>query len=512
MKYSIVSYSSLTSFKRFVSTFALVLAAFLFVLDYTVANVALPYIAGGLASAVNEGTYVITSFAIGNAIFVPLTGYFSSKFGMIRVIISSILFFTLFSFLSAISPNLFCLVIFRFLAGASAGSLIPLSQGLLILIQPKSRIDLFMALYALMILVAPALGPIVGGLISEELDWRWIFYINIPIGVFCVIALIFTLSDIDEKKDREKLDVSGFLFLFIGMASLQIFLDKGQEWDWFGSNKILITFILAILGIYFLVVSSISRDEPILDLKLFKIPNFLTAAIVIFFSYSIYFGSVVIIPLWLQTQMGYNAVNAGISVAPIGIGSMLVLFLALKLLLKYGPVILMIVGFFLMAIASEYVRYFPVSIDRNHIMLSRFIMGMGIGFWIIPMMSMASLSLPENKIAKGLGLFHFIRGISGAIGASIYPTLYERRMIRAYENIVSSAHYSQFQQVPEPLVQGKDYLLDKIIQKQASVIAINEVFHFMGIIFFILALCMLIFLKNQKLINLNQNRLDLSFE
>jgi DHA2 family multidrug resistance protein len=509
---SITRYENLNPLKRFFSTLALVLAAFLFVLDYTVANVALPFIAGGLASAVNEGTYVITSFAIGNAIFVPLTGYFSTKFGMIRVIIYSVLFFTLFSFLSAISANLFTLVLFRFLAGASAGALIPLSQGLLVLIQPKSRINLFMALYALIILVAPALGPIFGGWISEEFDWRWIFYINIPVGVFCVIALKLTLGSINEKKDGEKLDVMGFLFLFMGMASLQIFLDKGQEWDWFGSNKILITFVLAILGIYFLVVSSVSSEEPILDLKLLKIPNFLTASIVIFFSYSIYFGSVVIIPLWLQTQMGYNALNAGISVAPIGIGSILVLFLALKIVSKFGPLILMIIGFFLMGLASEYVRYFPADIDRNHIMLSRFIMGVGIGFWIIPMMNMAALSLPENKLAKGLGLFHFIRGISGAIGASIYPTLYERRMIRAHENIVSKLQLNKLHEVPESLVQGKDYLLDMIIQKQASVVAINEVFHFMGIIFFILAICMLFVLKADKQKKLSLSRLDLPIE
>jgi DHA2 family multidrug resistance protein len=181
----------LSPVNRFVATLALILAAFLFVLDYTIANVAVPYIAGGLAAGVSEGTYVITSFAVGNAVFVPMTAFFSKRFGMIRTLSISIFLFTLFSLFCGAAPTLFSLTLFRFLQGASAGPLIPLSQGLLVLVQPKKRIQLILAIYAMVVLIAPVFGPIVGGYFCIYWDWRWIFYINLPVGLFCTTAIYF---------------------------------------------------------------------------------------------------------------------------------------------------------------------------------------------------------------------------------------------------------------------------------------------------------------------------------
>ncbi len=503
---------ALSPAERFLSTLALKLTAFLFILDYTIANVALPYIAGGLATSVYEGTYVITSFAIGNAIFVPMTGYFSNKFGMICTLILSIFLFTVFSILCAVAPNLYLLVIFRFLQGASAGSLLPLSQGLLVLIQPKEKIHFFMALYALIILVAPAIGPIIGGWICEFFNWRWIFYINLPIGIFSTISLSTILMKFNQKKVTPKLDYLGFLLLFIAMSSLQIFLDRGQIWDWFNSNKILFLCILSFLSLFYLVIKSLYSQDPILDLKLFKIPLFLTSCVVIFFSYSIYFGGVVLIPFWLQTEMNYNALNAGIAIAPIGVGSIAVLFLALKLMPKIGPIKMMIIGFLFMALASEYVRFFSMFVDRYHIMMSRFIMGLGIGFWIIPMMNMAALSLSKQQLASGLGLFHFIRGISGAIGASIYPTLYERRMVRTHANLTSNLNILEYQNNLSLNNEKSLFQLEKMINKQAALISINEVFHLMAVVFFVFALSFSIYVTFYKEKKQTLENLDLSLE
>ena len=476
---------------QFVATMALILGAFLFVLDYTIANVAVPYIAGGLASGVSEGTYVITSFAVGNAIFIPMTSYFSERFGMIRTLSLSIFLFTIFSLFCGGAPSLLSLVVFRFLQGAAAGPLIPLSQGLLVVIQPKKRIQFVLAIYAMVVLVAPVFGPIVGGYFCIYWNWRWIFYINLPIGIFCSSAILIILKPLNKVDLKKKVDFIGFSVLLIGMTALQIFLDKGQDWDWFGSEKIWIAAILAFLGIFYLILWSLYNKKAILELSLLRIRNFAIANIIIFFSYSMYFGSIVLIPLWLQTQMGYNALAAGVAVAPIGVGSIIVSLGVAKILNKTGPILPMVIGFLIIAISSEYVRYFPAEIDRYHIMLSRFILGIGIGFWLTPMMSMAALSLPEEKLASGLGIFHLVRGVSGGIGASLYPTLYLRRQIHQHSNLIGEIN--DFKEGSRDYIEqiGSLPLADLLIERQASVIAINEVFHLMAIIVFILSFVIL---------------------
>lgn len=480
---------------QFVATMALILGAFLFVLDYTIANVAVPYIAGGLASGVSEGTYVITAFAVGNAVFIPMTGYFSERFGMIRTLSLSLFLFTIFSLFCGAAPSLLALVVFRFLQGAAAGPLIPLSQGLLVIIQPKKRIQFVLAVYAMVVLVAPVFGPIVGGYFCIYWNWRWIFYINLPIGLFCSAAVLIILKPLNIVNLMKKADLIGFSFLVIGMTALQIFLDKGQEWDWFGSEKIWIAAIFAFLGIFYLLLWSLLTKNAILELSLLRIRNFAIANIIVFFSYSMYFGSIVVIPLWLQTQMGYNALAAGIAVAPIGVGSIIVSLAVAKILSKIGPIWPMLIGFIIIAISSEYVRYFPFQIDRYHIMLSRFILGIGIGFWITPMMNMAALSLPKDKLASGLGIFHLVRGISGAIGASLYPTLYLRRQIHQHANLIG--YVTEFKESSRAYIEqiGSLPLAEQLIERQASVIAINEVFHLMAIIVFLLSFVLLFAFK-----------------
>ncbi len=482
---------NLSPLARFTVTLALILAAFLFVLDYTIANVAIPYIAGGLASGVNEGVYVITAFAVGNAVFVPMTGFFSERFGMINTLSLSIFLFTILSLLCGAAPTLLSLTVFRFFQGAVAGPLIPLSQGLLVMVQPKKRINLILAIYAMVVLVAPVFGPIAGGYFCIYWNWRWIFYINLPIGLFCSWAVFAILKPLNVKNLTKKVDGIGFVFLLIGMTALQIFLDKGEEWDWFGSQRICVLAILAFLGIFYLLLWSKLAKNPLIDLNLFRIRNFALANIIVFFSYSMYFGSIVLIPLWLQTQMGYNALAAGIAVAPIGLGSILVSIAVAKLMGKIGSIWPMMIGFVIIAISSEYVCYFPAQIDRYHIMLSRFILGIGIGFWITPMMNMAALSLPKEKIASGLGIFHFVRGISGAIGASIYPTIYLRRLIHQHANLIGNVN--EYKESSRNYLEqiGSLPLADILIERQASVIALNEVFHLMAIVVFLLAILLI---------------------
>lgn len=489
----------LSPIKQFIASFALILGSFIFVLDYTIANVAIPYIAGGLAASVSEGIYTITSFAVGNAIFVPMTGWLSQRFGMIRVLVLSLFFFTLFSVLCGAAPTLLSLVVFRFLQGVAAGPLLPLSQGILVLIQPPKRVNLVLAIFSMVVLTAPVFGPIVGGYFCIYWDWRWIFYINLPIGIFCTIAVAKTLMYLNKTDPTKKVDVVGFCLLFVGMTALQIFLDKGEEWDWFGSQRIWVAAILAFLGLFYLIVWSLFKKEPLLELSLLKIRNFAIVNITVFVSYLMYMGGIVLIPLWLQTQMGYNALAAGIAVSTIGLGSLIVTLPVARIVNLIGPIWPMIIGFVIIAISNEYVVYFPAGIDRYHIMLSRFVLGLGLGFWITPMLSMASLALPKDKIPSGLGIFHMVRGVSGGIGASICTTVYLRRLIHQHENLIS--HINVYQET------GREYLKEigslpfanLLIDRQASVIAMNEVFHVMAIMMFLLIIVLLFAFKNHTI-------------
>ncbi len=456
--------------KQIIATIALILGSFLFVLDYTIANVAIPYIAGGLAAGVSEGTYVITSFAVGNAIFIPMAGYFSDRFGMIRTLGLSLFLFTFFSALCGAAPTLVSLVIFRFLQGAAAGPLIPLSQGLLVMIQKPKHVNTVLGIFSMVVLVAPVLGPIIGGYFCLYWEWRWIFYINVPIGIFCTVVVFETLSHLNKVNLKRRVDYISFALLFVGMSALQIFLDKGQEWDWFGSERIWVLAIIAFLGTFYLLLWTFMTKKPLLELSLLRVRNFAIACIVIFFAYSTYIGSVVIIPLWLQTEMGYTALAAGIAVAPIGIGSIIISIPIAKAMKWTGPIWPMLIGFILVSISNLYVRYFPFDVDRYHIMLSRLILGFGIGFWLTPLFMMATTSLPKEKLASGLGIFHFIRGLSGGIGTSVCTTMYLRRQIHQHENLIANIRSCPESAAP---------LANHFIDQQASVIAINEVFQAM---------------------------------
>lgn len=491
---------------RIAATVGIALGAFMFVLDYTVANVAIPYIAGGLAAGVDQGTYVLTFFTVGNAVFLPMTGWLSNRFGLVHTYIWSLILFTIFSWACGMAPTLFSLVVFRFLQGAAAGPIIPVAQSLLTIIYPPQKLQMVMAIFALVVLVAPVLGPIVGGYFCVFWDWRWIFMINIPVGIVCVFIIWAILDPHRRQKTPVPLDYVSVILLVVGMTSLQLFLDKGQQWDWFHSDKIRICSILAFLGISYLLLWSIVKKNPLLHLYLFRIRNFTIACTLMFFAYSLYMGIVVIIPLWLQTYQGYNAFWAGISVAPLGIGPVLLAPFVAKITQKYGPRIPLFVGFFAMAMASLYTRYFVSEVSLSIVMLSRLFFGIGIGFFMIPMISMPAMALPRNEseLANGLGIFHFIRGVSGGIGISIYETMFQRRTIHHHFNIIEKFNVylpetrEYMKQIQALGFQGESAkaVANKVVDQQAAVLALDEVS--IVITWVCLALCILVLFAKQE--------------
>lgn len=488
-----VEQTDLSKGQKLVLTFALCLVAFMFVLDYTIANVAVPYIAGGLGVSNSEGTYVITFFSVGNAIFLPMTSWLTKVFGDKKVIIGATILFTFFSFTCAASPNLMFLVASRFLQGASAGPLIPLSQGILTKLF-RSQIEKISTIFGMIVLIAPVVGPVVGGYICFNYDWRWIFYINLPVGLISVFLMVFMMKGMRYKLIPENFDWFTFTFLLLGMTSLQLFLDKGQQWDWWRSGRVIALSIITAISIGYMLIWSFISDKPLFNLKLFKNRVFSLACLIIFFAYSLYFAAVVIFPLWLEDVQGYTALNAGLAVAPMGLGALISSAIVGKFLKKAQPVYFISFGFFLMALASFYAANFVPQISFYHIAMSRVLFGSGLSFWMIPLMAMASNSLEDKDLAAGLGIFHFLRSLSGGIGTAVYVTLFMRRGIHQTSNLAYT--FNQYTQVSRnyfaeissliPNPKSAQYELGSIVASQAESFGFVEINNLMGYICLIL--------------------------
>ena len=326
----------LTGINRFLSLIALSLATFLIVLDYTIANISIPYIAGDLGVSADQGTYIITSFAVGNAIGLPISGWLTLRVGSIRLLINSIFLFVLFSWICGTSQNFIMLLIGRFFQGFVAGPLIPLSQSLIVSTNPPKKKNAVLAFWSMIIIVAPVIGPLLGGWISFDYTWPWIFYINIPFGLLSAFFIYYTLRGFESPTAKKPIDFIGFFLLAVFVSCLQIVLDKGEQFDWFRSPIIKILSTLSFLSFVYLLVWEATHPRPIIDLRLFKIKSYSISVIFVTIMNAMYFGSIVLIPLWLQVNMGYNSIWAGVAVAPIGIAPLCLSVFSGAMITKFG--------------------------------------------------------------------------------------------------------------------------------------------------------------------------------
>lgn len=300
-------------------TVALSLATFMQVLDSTIANVAIPTIAGDLGSSNSQGTWVITSFGVANAISIPITGWLAKRIGEVRLFLWATGLFALASWLCGISNSLGMLIFFRVIQGLVAGPLIPLSQSLLLNNYPPAKRSMALALWSMTIVVAPIFGPILGGYISDNYHWGWIFFINIPIGLVVILMAGSTLKGRETKTEIKPIDTVGLVLLVVGIGALQIMLDQGKELDWFNSTEIIVLTVIAVIAITFLIVWELTDDHPVIDLSLFKSRNFTIGCLCISLAYMLYFGAIVLLPQLLQEVYGYTATWAGLASAPVGI-------------------------------------------------------------------------------------------------------------------------------------------------------------------------------------------------
>lgn len=477
--------TNITGVQLLLLNIALGLGTFIQILDTSIANVAIPYIAGNLSVSADEGTWVITSFAASNAVVLPLTGWLSDYFGRVRLFVWSVLLFSLMSFLCGFSSSLTMLIVCRVLQGAVAGSLIPLSQSLLVANNPVENQGAALGFWAMIVVVAPVMGPIFGGYLTEVYSWPWIFYINVPIGITSASIVWFFLKDQESPIIRNPIDWVGLFLLSAGVASLQIMLDKGKDLDWFESQVIIsLTIISAISFIYF-AAWSFGQKYPIVDFSFFKNINFAFGTLTITLGFLLYFSSTVTVPLWLQTEQNYTAYWAGVAIAPVGLFSIFFSTTVGKNLKYFDLRAVAAFGFFIFSMSFFYQSSFTTSVDLDTLMLSRFFQGCGIVFFFLPLTQLSLFSIPKERYASASGLFHFVRILVGSgFGTSLSIELWTRleifhharlsEYITSYRPVIESFKRYLRDNNPHFTDSVTRRILDQGVEQQAYMLSSND--------------------------------------
>lgn len=488
------STSCITGVSLVLLTIAVSFGIFMNVLDTSIANVAIPTIAGTMAVSADEGTWIITSFTVSMAIVLPLTGWLSRRFGEVRLFTLSTLLFTVASVLCGLSTSLPMLVFFRVLQGAVAGPMIPLSQSLLLRNYPEDKKGLATALWATVAVAAPVIGPILGGYITDSYSWPWIFYINIPVGLFSAYLTWTILRERETEIISTPIDFVGLILLAVGIGCLQILLDKGKDLDWFNSTVITVLAAISVICLSFLIVWELTEKHPIIDLNLFARRNFAIGTTAISLGYMAFFGSVVILPLWLQTQMNYTPTWAGIATAPLGIIPFIVSPFMGWLMGKIDLRIIVSFGFLIFSSCSFWLAGFTTDVTLSHVAFVRFMQGIGIPFFFIPIIAILLSGLPNKDIASAAGLSNFLRILGGSFGTSIFVTLWDHRerihQSKLVESLSAFNPYlnQKIQQLQSiGLTNKASYaVVTKITVNQAYMLATNDIFWLSGILFFLL--------------------------
>ena len=471
------------------TTLGLALASFMQVLDTTIANVSLPTISGNLGGSANQATWVITSFAVSNAIALPLTGWLARRFGERKLFMWSTLAFVIASFLCGIANSMGLLVLARALQGFVAGPMYPVTQALLLSIYPAHKRGQAIALLAMVTVVAPIAGPILGGWITDNYSWEWIFFINIPIGIFASFTVGAQLKGRPERLEKPKMDYIGLATLVLGVGALQILLDLGNDEDWFHSTTIVILAIIAVISLAVFVIWELTDDDPIVNLRLFGHRNFSAGSAALVVAYAAFFSVGILVPLWLQRNLGYTAIWAGFATAPIGILPVILTPFVGKYAHRFDLRVLASVAFIAMSLTSFARSLFNLDVDFGTVAMVQLFQGLGVALFFMPVLTILLSDLEPHEIAAGSGLATFMRTLGGSFAASLTTYLWTSR------SAVHHAQLTEHQSAYDPAVLdqvtalgGGDALrgaavLERMILNQAAQIGFNEIFHLLGIIF-----------------------------
>ncbi|HLV85784.1 MAG TPA: DHA2 family efflux MFS transporter permease subunit [Candidatus Sulfotelmatobacter sp.] len=486
-----------------VVTFSVMLATFMEVLDTTVVNVSIPHIAGNLASTNEEGTWVVTSYLVSNAIVLPISGWLANHFGRKRLLLACVGGFTVTSLCCGLATSLPQLIIFRVLQGLSGGGLQPLAQAILLETFPKERHGHAMAAFGIGILLAPILGPTLGGWITDNYSWRWIFYLNLPVGILSWFLMTrFVFDPHYVKRSGDKVDLWGIGFLALGIGSLQIFLDTGERKDWFSSSYIRTFVILCIVGLVALVIRELMTDHPVVDLRALKNRSFAAGVFLISMLGFILYASLVLLPLYLQTLMGYPAYNSGLALSPRGIGALVFTPLAGHLTTKTDPRRLLVVGLVLGSITMFDLSGLNLYAGFWDIFWAQMLQGVALAFLFIPLMSLAMSRIAPERMGNATSIFNLMRNIGGSVGIAVMTTFLARRTQRHQEHLI--AKITPGDPATLRLLQGlrtNFYLhgsdsvtaarkalgaLYGMVERHASMLAFVEAFWVMGVVFLLM--------------------------
>jgi DHA2 family multidrug resistance protein len=483
---------------KWIITLTVMLPTLIEIIDTSVVNVSLDHIRGSLSAGIDESTWTITSYLVSNAIIIPMTGWLSRVFGRKRYLIISIITFTISSFLCGAAWSLQSLVVFRILQGIGGGALQPLSQSILLETFPPRQHGIAMAAFGVGIMFGPIIGPLLGGWITDNWSWHWIFFINVPIGIISVLlTMVFITDPPYMKRMRLKIDYWGLALLAVGLGCLQIVLDKGQQENWFSSSFIVWLSVISVLSIISFVIAELFAKNPIVNLKAFKNVSFSTGNVVMFMGFFNLFASIVLLPIYLQTLMGYTSYLAGFVLGPGGIATLVALPLAGALVNKVNPKALLAFGITVNAYATYLMSNFSLNADFYTVIWPRIVLGIGMGFFFIPLTTMTMSGIKKEDMGNASAIYNLLRNLGGSFGVAFVTTILSRRdqfhqtrliehltpFDRTYQSISEkTAQLLQYRGVGDSqAANGGLGVMYKELLRQASMLSFNDAFHLVSI-------------------------------
>ena len=487
-------------------------ATFMEVLDTTVVNVSLPHIAGSLSASIDEATWALTSYLVANAIILPMTGWLASRFGRKNLLMLSVIGFTGSSFLCGLAPSLGLLVFFRILQGATGGCLQPLSQAVLLEAFPPKDRGKAMAFWALGIVVAPIMGPVLGGWLTDNYTWRWVFYINIPVGIASVVMTkMFIFDPPYLRQEKRGIDYWGIGLLAVGIGALQILLDKGQESDWFASNAMTALAIVSATCLVVLVIHELTTEHPVVDLRVFKVRSYTVGVFLMTVVGFVLYGSMVLLPIMLQTLLAYPALQAGIAMAPRGVGSFVMMPLTGIMTGKFDNRKLLTAGLIVGGVTLIWLSELNLQAGYWDIFWPQLVQGVGMSLLFVPLTTVSMDPIPRERMGNATSLFNLMRNIGGSLGIATTGTMLARQqqtttaVLGRNVTVYDPAARTMFQQMQGSfMAAGADAVtatqrsyaaMFGMVQRQAAMLSFVSIFQLLGIMFVVLVPLVLLMQK-----------------
>jgi len=496
---------------RWLITLTVMLPTLIEIVDISIVNVSLDHIRGSLSAGLDESTWAITSYLVSNAIIIPMSGWIAKLIGRKRYLIASITLFTVSSLLCGMAWNLQSLIVFRILQGMGGGGLQPISQSILLETYPPKQHGIAMGIFGIGAMFGPILGPILGGVISDNLSWRWIFFINIPVGIVAVLLTLYAITDPPYMKHKAgmRIDYAGILLLAVGIGALQIMLDKGERADWFAEGYIIaLAFISVVCLLVFTVYELYYAEHPVLDLRVLRNVSFTTGNLIMFFAFMCFFSSMVLLPIYLQTLMGYSSTLAGFVLGPGGVATLLTMPIVGKLVTKGRQKRLIAMGIMLNIYALFMLSRINLYTDFHTVSFYRIVLGVGIGLIFVPLTTLTLSTVPREAMGNASAIYNFLRNLGGGFGVALVTTIISRRaqfhQSRLIEHLTpfdkpyrfaaeKAGYYFQRSGVGA----GGDAAVFRELQRQASMLSFNDAF-FVSAVMMVFVLPMLLLIRKPK--------------